>query len=193
MNQLTEAVISRLRSSWHGKAVFYLLVRVSAFLSTIAAILTICCLHAAARRRLAWVRTLVSPSRRHLPDFFSPSTATLDVADFIYTCPSHLSDTGFARAQPDPPQPDDARGDGVTVTKEDIERVTQEWKERQKAKEEKTATGKGKEKEKDEKGKEAASPKPSPTPPASPAPPKHRRYVLDRKIFQMRQEGIVRS
>lgn len=70
--------------------------------------------------------------------------ATIDTADFFYTCPVHLTDHGFAtRApEPEPKKP--------SVSPEEIAKVKQEWEEKQRQKKDKDG-----EKEKDKgQGKE---------------------------------------
>ncbi|KII95896.1 hypothetical protein PLICRDRAFT_99224 [Plicaturopsis crispa FD-325 SS-3] len=132
---------------------------------------------------------------------FRPTTtvlSTINTVDFIYTCPSHLTDTGFATPIGD-------SGDGVAGTRklglspEEIAKVKEEWEQAQKKKLEKEKE-KAKNKDKDAEttganGKDA-DPKPakSPTGSLSPAasapatpPPSHQRFTLHRDMFALRQ------
>ncbi|KAF8558806.1 DUF1742-domain-containing protein [Imleria badia] len=70
--------------------------------------------------------------------------ATIDTADFFYTCPVHLTDRGFATRAPEP-EPEPRK---PSVSPEEIAKVKQEWEEKQRQK-------KDKEKDKDKvQGKE---------------------------------------
>ncbi|CAD6886268.1 unnamed protein product [Tilletia controversa] len=90
-------------------------------------------------------------------------SASLPSQDFFYICTSHLTDRHFANRIPTPGSSSTAEAAGENVpgrlpdkvSKEEIDKVTREWKERQKAKEERDkAAAAAKEKEKD-KEKEA--------------------------------------
>ncbi|KAL0572235.1 hypothetical protein V5O48_009717 [Marasmius crinis-equi] len=108
-----------------------------------------------------------------------PSTtvlATINTTDFIYACPTHLTDPGFAtRVQEEKPKP----------SEEDIARVKKEWEEKKKKKQEEEKKEKEEDKKDDEpkKEKEKEFEKPqSPTPK-----PSHEKYTLHRDMFSMRQ------
>ena len=132
--------------------------------------------------------------------------ATIDTADFFYTCPVHLTDRGFATRVPDPePEPKKP-----SISPEEIARVKQEWEEKQRQKKDtpQKKEGDGDEKKdggegqrKDTEGKEAGAadsqqekkPANAVTPLASASPsepttprPTHERYVLHRDIFALR-------
>jgi type IV secretory pathway VirB10-like protein len=138
---------------------------------------------------------------------YKPTTtvlATINTTDFIYTCPGHLADPGFASPVVD--------GGSVTPTKatlspEEIAKVKEEWEEAQKKKKEKEkekANAKEKEKEtekdkdkgegdkgesKDEKAKDNKTAKTGSSGSSTPATstPTHRRFSLHRDFFAMRQ------
>jgi hypothetical protein len=116
---------------------------------------------------------------------FKPTTtvlATSGTVDFLYTCPGHLSDSGFATLL-------DEEKKTATVSAEEISRVKLEWEERQKLK------GAEKEKEKDsgtkdnknteqqnaDKSKKGIPPTLPSTTPSTPA--AHERYILHPGIF----------
>ncbi|KAG6378889.1 AAA-ATPase Vps4-associated protein 1-domain-containing protein [Boletus reticuloceps] len=128
--------------------------------------------------------------------------ATIDTADFFYTCPTHLTDHGFATRAPDPePEPKKP-----SVSPEEIAKVKEEWerKQRQKKDKEGQADGDGKNgaegAPKDAEGKEAdvatkADSKQEKKPvvaqgPSSPEEPTtrptHERYIVHRDIFALR-------
>jgi len=122
--------------------------------------------------------------------------ATINTADFVYTCQTHLSDRGFA-TKVEPAQ--------RSVSSEEIDEAKREWEKKQAAKREKEAqkekdkdNDKEKDKEKDKdkdkseeqtkEGKGKASPASSlKQSPASPTPAIHEKYVLHRDIFALRQ------
>ncbi|KAK7061460.1 DUF1742-domain-containing protein [Favolaschia claudopus] len=139
---------------------------------------------------------------------YKPTTtvlATINTVDFLYTCPVHLTDPGFASPFADP-----AAQSKPAVSQEDVGKAVAEWEERQKRKKEKEKADKEKaEKEKTEKDKDSKaadnkdkekekvkdadndskdslkipgslSPKPSST-------PTHERFTLHRDIFSLRQ------
>lgn len=123
--------------------------------------------------------------------------ATIDTTDFLYTCLVHLTDPGFATRVKD--DDDDKR---VGVNAEEIARVKQEWEEKQKKKREKEkgkedsdkvdgpAKGENdKERAKQQASEEFLDKKPEAAsvrqPIASPR-PVHERYVLHRRIFDLR-------
>ncbi|KAH9482442.1 hypothetical protein JR316_0004542 [Psilocybe cubensis] len=128
---------------------------------------------------------------------YKPTTtvlATINTVDFLYTCPIHLTDSGFATLISDGEEKH-------TISADEIAKVKAEWEEKQKKKLEKE---KEKEKEKDNKDKSEADKKdketkkePSKSPPMpgslsatpSPSTPKgtHERYALHRDFFAMRQ------
>jgi len=151
---------------------------------------------------------------------YRPTTtvlATLNATDFIYTCDSHLADTGFATrivvadtTQQPPSAP--------KASPEEIQKVKEEWDARQKAKAERAKeqakekgkeAGEGKDKDKEKSsswfslpsipffGQDASdAPKPDSSTqstipvqstPAPSGPAKHERYALHRDIFGMRQ------
>lgn len=112
--------------------------------------------------------------------------ATIDAVEFLYTCPGHLADRGFA-----------ARlgvneTNSVGVTEEEVAKVKEEWEEKQKQKERKEKEkAKEGEKDKDKSRKDEAKggekdkekePSKSPNIPATSA-PAHERYALHRDYF----------
>lgn len=113
--------------------------------------------------------------------------ATIDTTDFLYTCPTHLTDRAFAT-------PIGEAGDGAQgarklgLSPEEIAKVKQEWEEVQKKKTEKDKAKGGEDKKSDEKGdvangsKDKAKAEPTPTASVSPA-PSHERYTLHRDYF----------
>jgi len=115
---------------------------------------------------------------------FKPTTtvlATSGTVDFLYTCPGHLSDSGFATLL-------DEEKTSVSISAEDIARVKLEWEERQKLK------GAEKEKEKDsgtkdnnteQKNTDKSKKGVLPTLPSTtlPTPAAHERYILHKGIF----------
>lgn len=136
--------------------------------------------------------------------------ATIDTADFLYACPVHLTDRGFATRAPDP-EPEAKK---VSPSPEEIAKVKQEWEEKQRQKKDKVqgkegaqVDGDGKDAaggvQKDAEGKQADAGEsvdgkqdklPAntvPIPSASPSEgstsrPTHERYVLHRDIFALR-------
>ncbi|KAK0453154.1 DUF1742-domain-containing protein [Armillaria borealis] len=126
---------------------------------------------------------------------YKPTTtclATINAVDFLYTCPTHLTDRGFASPiQEEPAKP--ALGD------DEIVKVKEEWEEKQKRKAErekekekdKEDKEKDKDDDKDKKEKKSTPPKSSHSsvsPPSTPkSSPAHERYALHRDIFAMRQ------
>ncbi|KAK0231252.1 DUF1742-domain-containing protein [Armillaria fumosa] len=124
---------------------------------------------------------------------YKPTTtclATINAVDFLYTCPAHLTDRGFASPiQEEPAKP--ALGD------DEIAKVKAEWEEKQKWKAErekekdKEDKEKDKDNDKDKKDKKSSPPKSphsSVSPPSTPKSlPAHERYALHRDIFTMRQ------
>ncbi|KAG5651707.1 hypothetical protein H0H81_007712 [Sphagnurus paluster] len=136
---------------------------------------------------------------------YKPTTtvlATIDTRDFLYTCPGHLADRGFASIL------GVAEGSGggkkMGVTDGEIARVKEEWEEKQRKKKEKEnekEKDKDQEKEKDknmdkdkedgdnkDKREDTKSPKMlgSISTPQTP-PTTHERYALHRDFFAMRQ------
>lgn len=136
--------------------------------------------------------------------------ATIDTADFLYTCPVHLTDRGFATCAPDP----DPEPIKHTVSPSEIAKTKQEWEEKQRQKKDKVQEKKGGQVDgdgknsaddsvhKDEEGKQAdagesmgAKQEKKFAGPAIPnasssegltARPTHERYVLHRDIFALR-------
>ncbi len=83
---------------------------------------------------------------------YKPTTtvlATINIADFVYTCPGHLIDPGFATLVKD-----EAKSASPDVSPEEIAKVKAEWEKNQKAKKEHESDKKEDNKEKDQKGKE---------------------------------------
>ncbi|KAH7916677.1 DUF1742-domain-containing protein [Hygrophoropsis aurantiaca] len=135
---------------------------------------------------------------------YKPSTtvlATVDTTDFLYTCPTHLGDYGFASRLAEPEQEPKKPG----ATPEEIAKVKEEWEERQRRKKEKAKEAaekdekaKSEDKDKDKGAKkedeDKDADKKSPSPPGSwssgqstPASkPVHERYALHRDIFALR-------
>ncbi|KAF9569391.1 DUF1742-domain-containing protein [Agrocybe pediades] len=131
---------------------------------------------------------------------YKPTTTVLATAktiDFLYTCPIHLTDSGFATLCVDESKP--------TISAEEIAKVKVEWeekekrkkeKEKEKAKEKSDDKEKGKEQKDEDKGdtKKESSKSPkipgslstSPTPGTPTA--THERYILHRGIFALRQD-----
>lgn len=140
--------------------------------------------------------------------------ATIDTADFFYTCPVHLTDRGFATRAPEPePAPEPKK---PSVSPEEIAKVKQEWEEKQRQKKEKAQgkkdgqdgdgdgkngtddahkEGEGKNADagakpdgsQEKKPANAVTPIPSAPPSEVPTPkPTHERYVLHRNIFALR-------
>jgi hypothetical protein len=124
--------------------------------------------------------------------------ATINTVDFLYTCPGHLEDRGFASILGGV----DGAGGGrkMGLDDEEIAKVKEEWEQKQKAKLEKEKEKAKKEKEKKEanegnskdkdkdkkesKRDESKYPKipaslSTPTPPT----PTHERYALHRDYF----------
>ena len=138
--------------------------------------------------------------------------ATIDTADFFYTCPIHLTDRGFATRAPEPEPEPEPGPKKPSVSPEEIAKVKQEWEEKQRhkvqEKEGSQVDGDGKDGEgvrKDAEGKEAdvamkadqreekkpatavqAVVTPSTPPSESTSRPTHERYVLHRTIFALR-------
>ncbi|KAF8897228.1 VPS4-associated protein 1 [Infundibulicybe gibba] len=134
---------------------------------------------------------------------YKPTTtvlATTNTVDFLYTCPGHLTDPGFATEISN-----DNTTNAVkpTLTSEEIAKVKEEWEEKQRQKAERI---KEKEREKErekEKGKEAKDGdenKKSPSPDSkslngppvhgsgstTPAAPTHQKFILHRDFYAMR-------
>ncbi|XP_006459976.1 hypothetical protein AGABI2DRAFT_202508 [Agaricus bisporus var. bisporus H97] len=132
---------------------------------------------------------------------YRPSTtvlATINTVDFIYVCPSHLSDLNFASQVKEETK--------SQVTTEEIAKVKAEWEEKQKRKKEKekeaakaekekkTEEKKGEGQESKDKADDKKEDKPDsrtttpsrPSPSTAPA-PAHERYILHRDFFAMRQ------
>jgi cobalamin-dependent methionine synthase I len=106
--------------------------------------------------------------------------ATINTTDFLYTCPGHLSDQGFASLVRDSPSPN------VTLTSEEIRKVKEEWEETQKKKGEKEKQKEKEQKEKEEKGKTddiGTKPVAASRPGPATLTPTHERYMLHRDFF----------
>ncbi|CAE6522947.1 unnamed protein product [Rhizoctonia solani] len=120
-----------------------------------------------------------------------PTTTVLStqpVVDFIYTCDTHLSDTGFVTLQAPSASPT------PSASAEEIARIKSEWEAKQKKKQEQAGNDKkdGEDKKDDEK-KDGDKDKVVSLKPASPAPvasgsttPKHDKYALHRQFYTMR-------
>ena len=119
--------------------------------------------------------------------------ATIDTVDFLYTCPGHLEDRGFASSLGG----DNGAGGGrkVEPTAEEIAKVKAEWEEKQKRKLDKKANEKEKEKEKEKEteddeakakgtSSQDASTSLKSAPASTPSPtPTHQRYALHADFF----------
>ncbi|TFK29218.1 DUF1742-domain-containing protein [Coprinopsis marcescibilis] len=131
---------------------------------------------------------------------YRPTTtvlATINTLDFLYTCPSHLTDTNFASRIPD----ENTAKPGPSVSPEEIDKIKKEWEEKQKMKEEKEKekaknAEKDKEKEKSKAddggesskaGSKSALPEATSPGATTPAKPVHERYSLHRDFYAMRQ------
>ncbi|KAG5644586.1 hypothetical protein DXG03_008160 [Asterophora parasitica] len=131
---------------------------------------------------------------------YKPTTtvlATINTTDFLYACPGHLTDRGFATTLGG--VDGGVGGRKMGSTDEEIAKVKEEWEEKQKKKREKEKEkasdkdgdkdeekkhGEGS-KEKESKRENSTSPK---TPISTPTPaPIHERYALHRDFFAMRQ------
>ena len=114
--------------------------------------------------------------------------ATIDTVDFLYTCPGHLEDRGFASSLGG--HNEAGAGRKVEVTAEEIAKVKAEWEEKQKKLDKKANE---KEKEKTADGDEAKAKRTSsqdastslkPAPASTPSPaPTHQRYALHADFF----------
>lgn len=119
--------------------------------------------------------------------------------DFVYTCPGHLKDPGFASAVGE--SNDGASGARkMGLSPEEIAKVKEEWEEKQKKKLEKEKLAKEKEKAEKEKNKDkddnkdeeskdkgkdkkASTKLPGSLSPTPPVTPTHERYALHRDYF----------
>jgi len=134
---------------------------------------------------------------------YKPTTtvlATINTTDFLYTCDTHLTDTGFA-------SPVGGSSDGVggarklALSPEEIAKVKKEWedqqarkkereatkeKEKDKEKEEKTKSDKDKEERKEGKDSDEKSTNTASTTPPPPPTPTHQRFTLHRDMFALR-------
>ncbi|OAX35263.1 DUF1742-domain-containing protein [Rhizopogon vinicolor AM-OR11-026] len=116
--------------------------------------------------------------------------ATIDTADFLYTCAVHLSDHGFATRVFEPEVENK-----IGASLEEIAKVKEEWEEKQRRKKEKE---KQKEKEKADKDKAADEdekkedesklkvPGSLATSGSTTPKPAHEKYILHRDIFALR-------
>ncbi|KAF8076081.1 VPS4-associated protein 1 [Lyophyllum atratum] len=133
---------------------------------------------------------------------YKPTTtvlATINTVDFLYTCPGHLADLGFASSLGGVENAAGERKAGLTD--EEIAKVKEEWEEKQRKKKEKEKekekeSEKNKDKkdsdgtkEKESKREDSKSPKipSSSSTPKTPPTPLHERYALHRDFFAMRQ------
>ncbi|KAK0206142.1 DUF1742-domain-containing protein [Desarmillaria ectypa] len=140
---------------------------------------------------LYYKRTTGTPKACYI--CYKPTTtclATINAVDFLYTCPTHLTDRGFTSPiQEEPAKP--------ALDDDEIAKVKEEWEQKQKRK---TAREKEKEKEdkekdkdddKDKKEKKSTPPKSSNSSVSPPSTPRssaaHQRFALHRDIFAMRQ------
>jgi hypothetical protein len=128
--------------------------------------------------------------------------ATAQAVDFLYVCPGHLTDRGFASQlgeTSDGVQSNAARK--LDLSPEEIEKVKEEWEEKQRKKKEKEKEDKkvkeneknkkdsdGSDKKTEEESKKSKAKSPVTSAPSSPPPsaPKHERYALHRDYFAMR-------
>lgn len=142
---------------------------------------------------------------------YKPTTtvlATINTVDFLYTCPGHLEDRGFASKLGGV----DGAGGGrkMGLSDEEIAKVKEEWEQKQKAKVEKEKEKKEqekkekekkegdegdskdkKEKEKETKRDESKSPKmPGSLSTSTPPTPTHERYALHRDYFASKLEDF---
>ncbi|KAG6826793.1 hypothetical protein H0H92_014376 [Tricholoma furcatifolium] len=117
---------------------------------------------------------------------YKPTTtvlATIDTTDFLYTCPGHLADRGFATQLGG----EDEGGRKMGLTEEEIAKVKEEWEEKQRRKKEKEEDKeKEEEKDKEKEEKEAKDKDKTSTEPVVKK-PTHERYALHRDFFAMRQ------
>jgi len=122
---------------------------------------------------------------------FKPTTtvlATINTVDFVYTCPGHLIDPGFATLVKD-----EEKSASSDVSPEEIAKVKAEWEKNQKAKKERERDKEKEDnKEKDQKGKEIGDKtrdtdkeKNSSTSATASgrSTPSHERYILHRHFF----------
>jgi hypothetical protein len=128
---------------------------------------------------------------------YKPTTtvlATINTVDFLYTCPGHLIDPGFATAMGE-------SSDGVGgarkmgMSPEEIAKVKEEWEEKQKKKQEKEKVKEkekkdeskdgDEQKDKDKKGTDTKTFKAPGSNSSTPIPqtPTHQRFTLHRDYF----------
>ncbi|KAJ7117301.1 DUF1742-domain-containing protein [Mycena crocata] len=130
-----------------------------------------------------------------------PSTtvlATIQNVDFIYTCPTHLTDPGFATSVVD--------SEPAKPSQEDVGKAIADWEDRQKRKKEQEEKkektdkdkdsketdkdkAKTKDKSQDSKSEDSKDSAASPKLPGSLSPkatPTHERFILHRDIFSIR-------
>ncbi len=114
--------------------------------------------------------------------------STVDVADFLYTCETHLSDPGFATEVSDP------ETSKPRVSVEEIEKIKREYDEKQKSKKAATPTIGTSESKKNGSEESASASQPSPGGSGSASTAlaegrqSHRRFTLHRQYFAMRQD-----
>lgn len=117
--------------------------------------------------------------------------ATINTTDFLYTCPAHLTDRGFAT-------PVKEAGDDAQKMSDEIAKLKEEWEEvqrkkaekdkaKEKSEEKKSEEKKGEEKKVGQKteGQLAEGPqgKDKESGSVAPAAPSHERYTLHRDYF----------
>ncbi|KAL7413035.1 AAA-ATPase Vps4-associated protein 1-domain-containing protein [Mrakia frigida] len=108
--------------------------------------------------------------------------STFNTTDFLYVCPGHLLDRGFATLLTPPSAPPSPASSGPS--KEEIAKVIADY-ERKKSK------GKDKDEDKKDKKEEPASaPFLTPSVPAAPPPPSHPVYELHRDYWALRQSEM---
>ena len=111
---------------------------------------------------------------------YKPTTtvlATINIVDFLYTCPGHLSDSGFATLVKD-----EEKSVAVSVSAEEIAKVKLKWEEKQKKEKDSDAKDNKIEIDNDkDRSKQETSLKPTSTTPSTPV--THERYILHRNFF----------
>lgn len=132
---------------------------------------------------------------------YKPTTtvlATINTTDFLYTCDTHLTDTGFATPVHSD-SGDDAKKEPA-LSAEEIAKVKKEWEDHQKLKEEKEVAAKekkkaegGQEVEDESKPAKKVTTVPGTWMPPPPPTPTHQRFVLHRNIFLLRQSDNRRK
>ena len=151
-------------------------------------------------RHTSWSRAItVQAVATAKPCFvcYKPTTivlATINTVDFLYTCPVHLTDPGFATALG---ESNDGTAGGprkMGLSAEEIAKVKEEWEERQKKRLEKEKAKQKEEDSKKDKSDDKKADKETTTEPKAEAPasapttptPSHQRFTLHRDFFAMR-------